>query len=115
MTHNYGTFGFSMQVSQVQLCTILAGFHGNDLMNALYMPANSVTIRLLSSIQEEIEHNTKYTDIARTRGHYLEWTNPNEDSRVPGKDITDTTMDVKSFITLIDHALTLGINNRLRT
>ncbi len=84
-------------------------------MNALYMSSNSVFIRLISDNKEESEQYTKYTEIAQARGHYLEWTNPTKDSHPPGSDVTEVTVNVESFIELIYHALTLGINNRLRT
>lgn len=84
-------------------------------MNALYMSADSVTIQLLAIDQEEDGQHTKYADIAQARGHYLEWANPDETNHLPGDDVTDTTVNVKSFTELIEHALTLGINNRLRT
>ncbi len=96
----------------MQLCTIMAGFHGDDLVNALYMPADSVTIQLRPLIHPEGQSND-YSDLARARGHYLEWTNLIEETNRPGNGPADTVVDVEAFVELINNALTLGINSRL--
>ena len=107
-----------LQVSQMQRYTILVGFHGDELLNAIYMPKDSVTVQLLPFNSEGLVP-TKYSDILRGHGPYLEWTNPIEENSRPGTGLTgdqaDSLVEVSEFVKLVKAALTLGINRRLHT
>lgn len=101
----------------MQQYTILVGFHGDELLNALYMPMGSVTVQLLPFGANNLQPS-KYSELLRAHGPYLEWTNPFENhSKIGGHgdELAGTRVDVGEFITLINKALNLGINRRIRT
>ena len=107
-----------MQVSHMQRCTILVGFHGDELLNAIYMPRDSVTVQLLPFEPKGL-NPSKYSDLVRAHGPYLEWTNTIEDNSRPNEgfhgdsSLVDTVVDVNAFVKLITDALKLGINKKL--
>lgn len=102
----------------MQRYTILVGFHGDELLNASYMPKDSVTVQLLPFEPEGL-NPSKYSDLARAHGPYLEWTNTIEENSRPSNgfhgdsSVVDTVVDVDAFVKLISNALKLGINKKL--
>ena len=102
----------------MQQFTVLIGFHGGELINALYMPLGSVTIQLVP--YEALSLDTeKYARIVRARGPYFEWHNKYEKNSRPNQvgdttnNLADTLVHVEEFVELVKQALKLGINSRL--
>lgn len=98
----------------MQQCTVLAGFYGDELLNAIYMPRGSVAIQLLPFTHEHLNPN-KYSDILKSNGHYLEWTNPIEEPPGPSEGVhaivgQGTIVAAGDFVALVKNALKLGIN-----
>lgn len=102
----------------MQQFTILAGFHGEELINALYMPLDSVTIQLIPYNVQSLD-TEKYARILRSRGPYLEWQNTHEQNSRPNQvedsdnSLADTVVHVEEFVAVVKQALKLGINSRL--
>ena len=102
----------------MQQFTVLVGFHGGELLNALYMPRGSVTIQLLPYDATALS-TEKYSPLLRAHGPYLEWHNKHEKNSRPNQvndranSLVDTIVHVEEFVELIKRALRLGINARL--
>ena len=102
----------------MQQFTILVGFHGAELLNALYMPPDSVTVQLLP-FQAKSLPITAYSQILRANGPYLEWQNENERMSRPnevgdrGNNLADTIVDIEDISDLVEAAMKLGVNSKL--
>ncbi len=102
----------------MQQFTILAGFHGGELINALYMPPDSVSIQLVPFHAQTLD-TEKYGRILRPRGPYLEWQNTHEQNSRPNQvedadnSLADSVVHVEEFVAVVKQALKLGINSRL--
>ena len=102
----------------MQRFTILVGFHGAELLNALYMPTDSVTIQLVPYRSKSLPINT-FSQLLKAKGLYLEWENRNERMSRPNQvgdrdnNLADTVLDVDAISDLIETALKLGINEKL--
>ena len=105
------------QVAQMQQFTILVGFHGSELLNAIYMVEGSVAIQLMpfaSSLDAQ-----QYSQVLKAHGPYLEWVNQHEKDSRPSKlddkdnRMADTVVNVEEFVQLVKEALQLGVNSRL--
>ena len=98
--------------------TILVGFHGDELLNSLYMPVGSVTIQLVPYNARSLD-TERYAQVLRAHGPYLEWHNQHEKNSRPNQvddsdnSLADTLVPVEEFVSLIKQALLLGINSRL--
>ena len=104
----------------MQQFTILVGFHGAELLNALYMPPDSVTIQLIPNAARSLPVEA-YAQLLRASGHYLEWQNRNErvsrPSAVGDRDnnLADTVLNVDDITDLVEAAMKLGVNSKLVT
>lgn len=102
----------------MHMYTILVGFHGDELLNSLYMPVRSVTIQLVPYNARSLE-TERYAQVLRAHGPYLEWHNQHEKNSRPNQvddsdnSLADTLVPVEEFVTLVKQALNLGINSRL--
>lgn len=98
--------------------TVLVGFHGAELLNALYMSPGSVTIQLVPYNARNLPIAT-YAELLRANGPYLEWQNGNErmsrPNQVNDKDnsFSDTLLDTDDISDLVESALRLGVNAKL--
>ena len=102
----------------MQQFTILVGFHGAELLNALYMPPESVTVQLVPYRARSLPL-APYAELLRATGPYLEWQNGNERLSRPNdvgdrdNNLADTLLDVDQICDLVESALKLGVNARL--
>ena len=109
---------WSPQVAEMHQYTILVGFHGDELLNSLYMPVGSVTIQLVPYNARSL-NTERYAQVLRAHGPYLEWHNQHEKNSRPNQvddsdnSLADTLVPVEEFVSLVKQALILGINSRL--
>lgn len=102
----------------MQQFTILIGFHGAELLNAIYMPAGSVTIQLVPFKAKSLPVST-YAQLLRANGPYLEWQNKNERMTRPSvvqdrdNNLADTLLNTEEMADLVKSALQLGVNAQL--
>jgi hypothetical protein len=106
------------QVAQMQQFTILVGFHGAELLNALYMPADSVTIQLVPFGSKSLPVS-EYAQLLRANGPYLEWQNKNERMNRPSEvgdrdsNRANTVLDIDDIGDLVESAMKMGLNAKL--
>ena len=102
----------------MQRFTILVGFHGAELLNALYMPADSVTVQLVPFGSKSLPVS-EYAQLLRANGPYLEWQNRNERMSRPGvvgdreSNMANTILDIDDVSDLVESAMKLGLNAKL--
>ena len=102
----------------MQQFTILIGFHGAELLNAIYMPAGSVTIQLVPYKARSLPVDT-YAQLLRANGPYLEWQNKNERMTRPNmvqdrdNNLADTLLNTEEVADLVKLALHRGVNAQL--
>ena len=102
----------------MQQFTILVGFHGAELLNALYMPPDSVVIQLVPYRSRNLPVTT-YAELLQARGPYLEWQNGNERMSRPNEvgdrdnNLADTILGIDEISDLVESALKLGVNAKL--
>lgn len=102
----------------MQQFTILVGFHGAELLNALYMPPDSVTVQLVPFGAKSLPVSS-YAQILRSNGPYLEWQNTNERMSRPNEvgdqdnNQADTVLSTDDISDLVKRAMTLGVNAQL--
>ncbi|GAB6032171.1 hypothetical protein CHUAL_010820 [Chamberlinius hualienensis] len=99
---------FKQQVETVQKYNILIGMNGAGLINALYLPSNSVTVQMVPYAAQL--NYIEYGKLLEARGPYIEWHNNHKNNTVTvpgdashGND--DTIIDVNEFKRLIKKAL----------
>lgn len=115
------TYSFipSLQVAQMQKFTILVGFHGAELLNALYMPPDSVTVQLVPFGAKSLPIGS-YAQVLRANGPYLEWQNMNERLSRPNEvgdrdnNQADTILNTDDISDLVKSATKMGINAKFR-
>lgn len=115
------TYSFipSLQVAQMQKFTILVGFHGAELLNALYMPPDSVTVQLVPFGAKSLPVGS-YAQVLRANGPYLEWQNMNERLSRPNEvgdrdnNQADTILNTDDISDLVKSAMKMGINAKFR-
>lgn len=114
----FDALSYREQVAQMRKFTVLVGFHGAELLNALYMSPGSVTIQLVPYNARNLPIAT-YAELLRANGPYLEWQNGNErmsrPNQVNDKDnsFSDTLLDTDDISDLVESALRLGVNAKL--
>jgi len=92
----------------MQSFNVLIGMNGAGLINALYMPSDSVVIQL---VPYQAQLNFKeYGQLLRLRGPYLEWHNNHENKSVPvpgdqSCSNDNTIVDVNEFVDLVKKAI----------
>lgn len=102
----------------MQQFTILVGFHGAELLNAIYMPTDSVTVQLIPFGAKSLPVDA-YAQLLRANGPYLEWQNSNERMSRPSEvgdrdnNQADTILNTDDISDLVKSAMKLGINARL--
>ena len=103
----------------MQKFTILVGFHGTELLNALYMPPDSVTVQLVPFGAKSLPIGS-YAQVLRANGPYLEWQNMNERLSRPNEvgdrdnNQADTILNTDDISDLVKSATKMGINAKFR-
>lgn len=103
----------------MQKFTILVGFHGAELLNALYMPPDSVTVQLVPFGAKSLPISS-YAQLLRANGPYLEWQNMNERMSRPNEvgdrdnNQADTILNTDDISDLVKSAMKMGINAKFR-
>lgn len=111
-------FFSSCKVAQMQQFTILLGFHGAELLSAIYMPEGAVTIQLIP-YSAKLLPTQEYAQILQAVGPYLEWQNRNERMSRPNQvgdrdnSLADTILNTDDIADLVKQAMRLGINRKL--
>ena len=102
----------------MQQFTILVGFHGAELLNALYMPPDSVTVQLVPFGSKSLPV-AEYAQLLRANGPYLEWQNMNERMSRPSEvgdresNLANTILDIDDIGDLVESAMKMGLNSKL--
>ena len=102
----------------MQQVTVLVGLHGDELLNALYLPPGAVVLQLLPQMAPGLDRE-RYTRLLQARGPYLEWQNSHQENSRPnevgglGAGPADTVVHVEEFVELVTRALQQGLHQQL--
>lgn len=102
----------------MQQVTVLVGLHGDELLNALYLPLGAVVVQLLPQMAPGVDRE-RYTRLLQARGPYLEWQNSHQENSRPsevggaGAGPADTVVHLEEVVALVRQALQLGLHQQL--